>query len=546
MFSSKATLLFQSIVLSALTLTGCQSLKDWEGNYHGYQYSITNRVTHNSEHIEVDVAATSKTALKLKFISDTAPRELELNFDTIKSVTLTDKAYFSGAKQLTRESRSDDCFSQILDESHSTTLCYDNKDAISLVYFLGEGNYYRVVISKRAATDLVPKLEDTTAFTSEELFKRALDQSFESRIEINRVIQAKKTEKLAWLSLTPHLNLGDAAVAASTSGIGLLVAAGDLVPFLFPNHWYAASEKKQLSQAEQDAYVLLKSDTANGLANLCMAYQMDKEIVAAITEIKDLNAELLGRIVTRENLGLIFPGTHFSLAANLNNLEQTLITLRRGLIADRNAIALAAGFYNPFAIDQVTFNFNADINNPAPIDMDSLLQEVYDHSYELKQMDHIVEAYRYSMKARKFTWMDPAGDIQGGIGAGLPVYIGIGKYQVKEWDERREQLKAILIQKVSQTYNNRKMAIDLYAKSAQGLELQNSRIATLQAQLTSGTNFDPIGFVIALRDLVDNQVNYIAAKYSFYMAQEQLDRARMSGHYEAIPFDTQQQSRNVK
>jgi len=412
-------------------------------------------------------------------------------------------------------------------------------------YQLEGSSYYRVVVSKRDMTDAVPQLEATVQTSSEDLFKRALSQSFDAKIEFDRVVQAKKGAKLAWRNLAPHISMNSAPIIASTTGFGLLSAAGDLVPFLMPSRWFQAKQAKQQAEAEKDAFILLRSDVGNSVVNLCLSYQADIESLQQIQQTKDLTADLVGEILTQERLGRFFPGTSNDLLAVHNSLEQMILAMKRGLISDRNAIAIAAGFYNPYAIDKVDLSLNSDIKNPATINYDELVQDVYDHSFELKQIDHIVQSYRHALKARMFNWLDPEGDYTGALGIGTPVYIGIGKYQVKEWEDRREQLKALLLQKVATTYNDRQLAINLFQKSTEGLEIQNNRISRLKTQMNSSQNFDPVGFLLAIRDLATSQLQVISAKYTFYQTQEQLDRARMAGHYQGIPYDTGREIRDV-
>ena len=370
-------------------------------------------------------------------------------------------------------------------------------------------------------------------YTLTELRTLAIQHSFETQVEFEHAFQARQIAKTSRLNLLPHLSVNSIlSVATSTAISGLFSSAGDLAPFLLPNRWLQSKENKQRSEAEADTLVIVQSDSGLLVESLALSILRDQEI------LKKLNTSLIqitairDELAFREHLGQFQPGVHEDVTSLILDLQTTIDALAEGVQEQFASLAQAAGFADQTSILGITPLSPSEITPVTPIHDDANNTEVLNHSYELKQIDHLLLASRSARGERWFQWLDPSGDSTGGFGVALPAYISIGTSMIREMQVRRNQMESILIQKLHTLVNEANLANDLFLISSQGVQVEQNRVDRMLTNIRIGAAFALSDLINALQDQVKNDLDLTSAQYSFMLSKAALNRLEMSGPYQ--------------
>jgi hypothetical protein len=390
-----------------------------------------------------------------------------------------------------------------------------------------------IVLNKIDATRR-PVMEQPAPYTAQQLFKRTMNQGFDSRVEFEHAVQAKYNAQSAAFALLPHLGAGSimgAAVSGGVSWDSLFAAIGELVPFLFPNRWFKAFQASYTADAEKDAFVLMRADSANITEGLCYAIARDKQIIAKMRQNIASITVVRDEIRAKEDLRLIQINSSADITAIINSLEKAASLLEQNLIEEYGAVALAAGFHNPKAIIEVEADDSLKIEMPETIDTDSVYEVTLQRSYELRQMDSLIAAAKANEKASWFTWMDPAGSSAGNLGLGLYPFIMVANSQVKELKIKRESLQATLAHHILDILLDAKQALDQHRLAKEGQAIQAERMDRILANLHLGMNFSLSELASALQAQISSDIDLINAEFSYYVAFSKINRSLFAGGY---------------
>jgi len=515
------------LLLSASLSAEAHPLDSIDGNYHGF-------ATLNADQkiVELKVQATtlwngSDVQISIKSTDQNdSQQSWQYSLSELRRNTASISGIGTNSVQLNPEDStcfaSDDSTIRFCGSETSLLLAiYDSSGKMLTRFDLSSDNV------KADLTD-APKV-----YSLSELRTRAMNHSFETQVEFEHTVQARLTSKAARLNLLPHLSINSVIPLAVADMSGTLDAVGDIAPFLLPNRWLMAKENGQRSKAEDDTLVIVKSDSGFLVENLTLSILRDQEILqklkASLIQITAIRDEL----AFREKLGQFQPGVHDDVTSLIMDLQKTVDALSEGIQEQFASLAQAAGFADSASIAGITPLTPAEITPVAPIHEEGNQAVVFDRSYELKQLDHLILATKASKGERWFQWMDPAGDPNGGFGFALPTYINIGSSQIREMQVRREQMEALLTQKLHTIVNEANLSNDLYGVDVQGVVIQKNRVNRMLTNIRMGAAFALSDLISALQDQVKNDLDLTSSQYSFLISLAALNRLEMTGPYSA-------------
>ena len=374
-------------------------------------------------------------------------------------------------------------------------------------------------------------------YSVSELRNRSFKLSFDSQVEFEHTFQARALAKNAWLNLLPHLSAVSiiAVSTVSQTGLsGLLGAVGDLVPFLLPNRWFQAAENHQRSEAEQDAYSVIEADAGFQSETLALSILRDQELLVHLQDSVTEASAIRDELAFRERLGQIQTGSHDDVDSLVIQLQKSLDILAEGIQEEYAALAQAAGFRDSNAVSRITPLSDAEKTQIVPINESGRLPIIFDHSYELKQIDHLVQVARLNRNERWFSWIDPAGDPTGGLGAGLGSYVQVGASQMRELEVRRTQMEAILSERLKMLVDQANLQSALYTTGIRERGVQQARVARITQNMRMGTQFVLSDLVNALQDQARNEMDLATAEYLYWASSAALDRLQMTGSYSGL------------
>jgi hypothetical protein len=425
-----------------------------------------------------------------------------------------------------------ECFANGHDASRpDTKLCFARGQL--LLDFIGteEGGPPLLIIVNKIDKTRRPVFEKPAAYTAQQLVSKTMNQGFDTRVEFEHAVQAKLNAQSAAYSLLPHLSMGTILNVAFSGWTVLFRAFSDLVPFLFPNRWFKASEASHTADAEKDALVLMRADSANITEGLCYAIARDKQIIVRLRQNINSITAVRDEIRAKEDLRLIQINSSADITSIINSLEKSVSALEQMIVEEYASVGMAAGFFNPKAIVDVEPDESLRVAAPEALDADSVYETALQRSYELRQMDSLIAAAKANEKASYFTWLDPSGDPQGNLGLGLYPYLQVGASKIRELQVKRESLQSILAQKTSNALGEVKQSLDAYRLSQEGQAIQAERIERILANLRLGMNFSLSELASALQDQVKGDIDLVNAEYGYYVAMSKINRSIFAGFY---------------
>ena len=371
-------------------------------------------------------------------------------------------------------------------------------------------------------------------YSLSELRTQAMERSFNSQIEFEHMYQAKKAAQASKLNLLPHFSINSIIALYSRDAASLLGSIGDLVPFLLPNRWFQAKENSERSAAENDTAVIVQADSGSLIEIMAYSILRDQELSASLNSSIIKTTAIRDELSFRERLGQIQPGAHDDVTSIIVQLQKNLAVLNEGINEQYYALAESAGMIDPSSIQSLLPLSNDEKPTITLLESGGLFESILEHSYELKQLDHLLHAQEFSRKERWISWLDPSADPSSSLGAGIIPSISIGKSQVREIEIRRKQMEGILAQRLKSFTDAGNLQANLYQLSNETTKLQNRRVERLLSHIRIGSAFALSDLVNAVQDQIKNELDLIGAQYAYWMIKSNLNRLQMSGPYSQL------------
>ncbi len=520
--------------LGLLAMTGCDqtggSLSQISGHYEG---TLTTHL--DSAFHQLPVAADiqkSPFPLSLTFQEQSGKPALQLEIHEGGSNSITLKSELATENEIVSLQLTQDCYTGKSRTGRGINLCAMNREFSLEVSDASGASVLSLHAFPFPAAKPSPQEESPRGFTLSEAIERARKQSFDSRIEFEHVLQAKALSRAAYLHLLPQITLGTVVNNITPSFQTILGAIGDLAPFLLPNRWLSASQASNQSEAEKDTQKIMQLDMGVNIEGLFYAYARDKATHDLTRAALEKAISVRNEVQVREELGLLAAGATDSMNSSINQIEQSLLTLEMVRAEDLGAISQSLGYFSPKQVlDAVIDHEPAPIQTAPSVNYEALNAMALNRSFELDQLHWLIDSAQKSKGSKYFTWLDPAGDSNLGLGFALGSQIEVSSSQIHELEIEREQLKSILSQKVFNSVTNYQQAVNAFAETKKGIAIQERRMNQALSDLDTGKRVDFFGLVSIFQDHLAAQISLESAQANYRVARAQLERLTLEGYY---------------
>lgn len=539
----RATVVIAASVL-IVSICGCNAVGNIpeSGHYEGTLIELQGQQL-LSQAIGADIPAIKDGAALIQILPETgtdlmptpqaiAPLSLRLSDISPESMTISLNGVLPDPIAL---KKIDTCFQST---DSTVRFCPDSR-SLTLEMNDSKGNPLFSLSLDSFGSSASPKLETPQAFTLDTLMQRAFTMEFNTRMEFQRVMQARYLAKQGYLNLLPHLSTNSIlALASGGPVIGLLGSIGDLAPFLLPSRWFQAQESADLSDAEHDALSLMRGDAGVQAEGLAYADARDHQIAnlyqAALAQVDDI----LAKVRQGESSGQFPPGTADQIETIRIEMDGDADGLDLSIREQRTYLAQALGFINPDAITDVSVpDPITPIENATVLDEKNFEEAVLSRAYELRQMDSLIRAAQAEKQETLFSWMDPTGDPTLGLGFGLTGAMSVDQSEVDELMVAREQQQSIILQTLATTIDEYNDSMDDHERSVQQLTLQEERLNREVQALNSGGQVDILDLVTALPAHLAAQLDVKNAETVYRLMTARLNRLLLNGYYAKIGWD---------
>jgi hypothetical protein len=239
----------------------------------------------------------------------------------------------------------------------------------------------------------------------------------------------------------------------------------------------------------------------------------------------------------KEAAGLLQLGVSDDLTSIINSIDVAVVELENVRIKELAALSHAAGFYNPKAILNVdpepskSGGALSSVKNPVILDLNSSLQSAVARSAELLQILSLIQLAKHTKIERIYSWLDPSADTFAGLGPSYPFYLEVSQRQIDEMIARKEQLKSVIFNKVSDAISELDTTVKDYDLALQSREIQERRVIRISQNIKVGIAFAMSDLVFALQDKIKADLNIITAEYGYLISLSRVNRLLYQGPY---------------
>lgn len=410
-------------------------------------------------------------------------------------------------------------------------LCF-NRDRFSIEVTLGDGSPVFGLTADRFNHEQEFVVEESRDFGLRELVEAALEKNFDSRIQFEHLIQAKRTARASYLNILPHLTFSSVLSAAVSGTQGLLSSVGDLAPFLFPTRWFHAKQADLKSSVERDALMIMRVDLANQIEGLSYVHDRDREILrfyeahlGRARSVKELASAL-------ERQGKFQDGAGDDLQSLINSMLIDIVALKATLQIQRISLSQAIGAHHPNAVASLLIGEELEpLETAVALDSEATGRIAVERSFELRQMDALIKIANSQKVELYFNWLDPNGDPNAPLGFGLHDLIQVAKSKVTELKIKREQLEALVLQKTYESVAAYDGVLQAVVPIFENVSLQERRLSRVTKLIQPGSSLNPMDIVSVFQDLLAAKVRLESSRASYRIARSKLDRLQLKGYY---------------
>jgi hypothetical protein len=514
-------------------LAGCDGpLAELPGHYEGTVFErpdASRAGTQQPVRAEITNLGKGRAKVEARDIKNNGVLKIELSAIEDEHFKIAIPGVTEGAVEL---KRAEGCYSR--QGRLALRFCLDKGELMLEAVAEGQGTIFTLALDRFRKIDSF-KLETPEAYTLTRAVDQSLKRNFDNRAEFEAVRQARLTRTLSKLNLLPGVTLPSIIAVATHDAASMLSSIGDLVPFLLPTRWLQMLEAGKRAKAEEDALILMRADTATQVEGFAYLLARDRAMLQFYRDTLVSAKNVLAQIEAREDLGLLPLQAGDDARTVVNGIEQALIGMELSVQEDLTGIAQTLGNHNPEAVTDVSIDTELEpIDEARSHEYDVTIQTAIDRSFELRQMDALIEVARYQKTERYFNWIDPAGDYTGKLGFGIGQYVAVGKSQIDQLVIKREQTQAQLAGKVVNTLKEYENSLRIWGLVKENMIVQERRLGRIVTAASFGTSGDLTGMVQIFQDYLGGAVARESTIASYRVARAKIDRLLLQGYFRGL------------
>jgi hypothetical protein len=205
---------------------------------------------------------------------------------------------------------------------------------------------------------------------------------------------------------------------------------------------------------------------------------------------------------------------------------------------DKRALAQALGYHNPDAIEAIDFHPDqVRLEQAVALDSKKLGEIVLQRSLELQQIDALIIYSIYKKKEVYFSFLDPITDPGIELGVNLGYTVAAGDARIEELKIKRQQLQAILLEKVTANVVRYNYAIKASVLLKAGFEIQVRRERKILDQVIAYSEFNTLDIVSVFQEYLTIFMQEKNAQAGYRVARANIDRLLLQGYYTQLFLD---------
>ena len=368
-------------------------------------------------------------------------------------------------------------------------------------------------------------------YTLEEIVEKLKRDNYDIRDKLQGLIQVRHNIKVKRARLIPSFNLS----LGVSAGLMDFIAVPSLLGFLFPSNWFNWKESKLFYLAQRESYkTLLANQISTGIE---LYFILHQEFVD--TEIYSHYYSLIKNIES-----------FFEEEIKKGNKKITSYHLRRlrsfKSSAKIKAILLENEFKDTFPllanlmampIDE-RWDQSSIILKKLPTlskfkkeDPNAFYHEVINLSPEVKAIEYLLLATKYTKKSRIFSFLTPSASNDESLGAGYISQIKIVKSRKKQLEIKKEKTASLLKVSIHSLILNHNAAIDTYKEASIGRKNTKKLLKGIFKRYKNTNKIDIEQVIEVLSSALEFDLARSFSQHYFFANKSNMDRYLFEGNF---------------
>lgn len=226
-----------------------------------------------------------------------------------------------------------------------------------------------------------------------------------NQIEVVKLQQARLNIKASLGRIIPSLDLGTVVNTAVSGPIGLLTGLSNLFGFLMPSRWFTWNESKMYYLSQYHSYIATRGNLILMAEEIFLSLKKVYIINNLLTDTLSGIAPLAKSIEFRERIGELPKGSFARIQAQILSIKSDQVrfnNLIKFYLIEMNKLI------NDGTLSKIT-GINYQSNRPVT-EVDWDYEKIQEKSHELKALDALITASKYSKKSRFWSFLNFSGD----------------------------------------------------------------------------------------------------------------------------------------
>lgn len=278
---------------------------------------------------------------------------------------------------------------------------------------------------------LFPTIVFADNYTHTQFIDIFKEKDINKQIEVIKLQQARANVQATLGRIIPSLNLGTVVDTAVSGPVGLLGGLSNLLGFLMPSRWFTWNESKMYYLSQYHTYVATRGNLILMADELFLTLKKTYLINELLNNTHLDLAPLVKSIEFREKIGELPKGSSARVKTRLLALRSDILELENLInlyLIEMNKLIIDDSFSKITSIDYKMNRPNSSID----WNFDLLI----DKSAELKALDALIVASKYSKKSRLWSFLDFSGE---GFGLGYFARNKISTFEIEKIKLKKEQ-----------------------------------------------------------------------------------------------------------
>lgn len=355
-------------------------------------------------------------------------------------------------------------------------------------------------------------------FKVQDVMDKAGRLSFETQEGLLDLFQARQTVKVRTGQLLPSFNLRIA------NPVEIFEYIPNLVGFLFPSNWFRQKESKLHAYAQIHSFASLVANQRSMAAGMYFTSHQEVSIRDVLNSHKKFTSTLISLMKDRYEQGEIALEDLEEVKAFHNKLSTELV-LQKNYIKDINTeiIYLMADDSQFLEIGPLKVSL-PDLRSETRINPEDFLEDSLKVSPELKTIDYLIEAARFSRKARAYDFLTPDSGTENAFGFGYFANLRIGQAEVEKLRIKKKAYALNIKRSLAKIASQMNSSIEVYELALATQESLKYILTSLMDDFRINSKIDINRFLMLAEENIANQQTILLAQHNFIQAKLQLER----------------------